>query len=144
MNKVLGLDLGTTTLGIANSDVLGFVHGIETFRFPKNQYIVARKHVHEIVAKTGIKEIAIGLPLHLSGNMSEMANNVMRFIEDLKAEDPTLDIHTVDERLSSVSANNTISALGMNHDQRKQSVDRIAACVILDTYIRMKENKHGN
>ena len=142
--KVLGLDLGTTTLGIANSDVLGFVHGIETFRFPKNQYIVARKHVHEIVAKTGIKEIAIGLPLHLSGNMSEMANNVMRFIEDLKAEDPTLDIHTVDERLSSVSANNTISALGMNHDQRKQSVDRIAACVILDTYIRMKENKHGN
>lgn len=144
MNKVLGLDLGTTTLGIANSDVLGFVHGIETFRFPKNQYIVARKHVHEIVAKLGIKEIAIGLPLHLSGNMSEMANNVMRFIEDLKAEDPTLDIHTVDERLSSVSANNTISALGMNHDQRKQSVDRIAACVILDTYIRMKENKHGN
>lgn len=144
MNKVLGLDLGTTTLGIANSDVLGFVHGIETFRFPKNQYIVARKHVHEIVAKLGIKEIAIGLPLHLSGNMSEMANNVMRFIEDLKLEDPTLDIHTVDERLSSVSANNTISALGMNHDQRKQSVDRIAACVILDTYIRMKENKYGN
>ena len=144
MNKVLGLDLGTTTLGIANSDVLGFVHGIETFRFPKNQYIVARKHVHELVAKLGIKEIAIGLPLHLSGNMSEMANNVMRFIEDLKSEDPTLDIHTVDERLSSVSANNTISALGMNHDQRKQSVDRIAACVILDTYIRMKENKYGN
>ncbi len=144
MNKVLSLDLGTTTLGIANSDVLGFVHGIETFRFPKNQYIVARKHVHEMIAKLGIKEIAIGLPLHLSGNMSEMANNVMHFIEDLKAEDPTLDIHTVDERLSSVSANNTISALGMNHDQRKQSVDRIAACVILDTYIRMKENKHGN
>ena len=144
MNKVIGLDLGTTTLGIAYSDVLGFVHGIETFRFPKNQYIVARKHLHEVIAKYGIKEIAIGLPLHLSGEMSEMANNVMRFIDDIKTEDPSLDIHTVDERLSSVSANNTISALGMNHDQRKQSVDRIAACVILDTYIRMKENKHGN
>lgn len=141
VNKVIGLDLGTTTLGIAYNDALGFVHGVETFRFPKNQYIVARKHVHEIVEKMMIKEIAIGLPLHLSGEMSEMANNVLRFIEDLKSEDPSLDIHTVDERLSSVSANNTISELGFNHEKRKQSVDRIAACVILDTYIRMKENK---
>lgn len=141
VNKVIGLDLGTTTLGIAYNDALGFVHGVETFRFPKNQYIVARKHVHEIVEKMMIKEIAIGLPLHLNGEMSEMANNVLRFIEDLKSEDPSLDIHTVDERLSSVSANNTISELGFNHEKRKQSVDRIAACVILDTYIRMKENK---
>ena len=141
VSKVIGLDLGTTTLGIAYNDALGFVHGVETFRFPKNQYIVARKHVHEIVEKMMIKEIAIGLPLHLSGEMSEMANNVLRFIEDLKSEDPSLDIHTVDERLSSVSANNTISELGFNHEKRKQSVDRIAACVILDTYIRMKENK---
>ncbi len=45
MKKILGLDLGTTTLGIAQSDILGFVHGIETFRFPKNQYIVARQNV---------------------------------------------------------------------------------------------------
>lgn len=145
VSKVIGLDLGTTTLGIAYNDSLGFVHGIETFHFPKNQYIVARKHVHEIVERYMIKEIAIGLPLHLSGEMSEMANNVMRFIEDLKKEDPSLDIHTVDERLSSVTANNTISTLGMNHQQRKDSVDRIAACVILDTYIRTKENQqNGN
>ena len=142
--KVIGLDLGTTTLGIAYSDVLGFVHGLETFRFPKNQYIVARKHLHEVVEKLMIKEIVIGLPLHLSGNMSEMADNVMRFIEDIKKEDPSLDIHTMDERLSSVSANNTISELGMNHEKRKQSVDRIAACVILDTYIRMKERNNAN
>ena len=145
MNQVLGLDLGTTTLGIAYSDAFGFVHGIETFRFDRNQYIVARKHVLEVLDKMTINEIAIGLPLHLSGEMSEMANNVMRFIEDLKKEDPSLDIHTVDERLSSVSANNTISTLGMNHQQRKDSVDRIAACVILDIYIRTKENqKNGN
>ena len=144
VKKVIGLDLGTTTLGIAYNDALGFVHGVETFRFPKNQYIAARKHVHEIVEKMMIKEIVIGLPLHLSGEMSEMANNVLRFIEDLKREDPTLIINTMDERLSSVSANNTISELGYNHEKRKQTVDRIAACVILDTYIRMKEKQNGN
>ena len=139
LNQVLGLDLGTTTLGIAYSDAFGFVHGIETFRFDRNQYIVARKHVLELLDKMMINEVAIGLPLHLSGEMSEMANNVIRFKDDLLKERPNLIINTVDERLSSVSANRSISEQGKNHKQRKESVDRIAACIILDTYVRMKE-----
>ena len=141
MNQVLGLDLGTTTLGIAYSDAFGFVHGIETFRFDRNQYIVARKHVLEVLDKMMINEIAIGLPLHLSGEMSEMANNVIRFRDDLLKERPSLIINTVDERLTSVMANNSISEQGYNHKKRKESVDRIAACIILDTYVRMKENR---
>ena len=141
MNKVIGLDLGTRTLGIAKSDALGFVHGVETFRFAPNQYIVARQHVLEVVKEIGTKEIALGYPLHLNGEKSEMSENVIRFRDDLLAMDPTLDIHLVDERLSSVTANQSISQRGMNHDQRKQNVDKIAACIILDTYIRTKENK---
>ena len=141
MNKVIGLDLGSKTLGIAKSDSLGFVHGVETFRFPTNQYIVARKHVLEVVKEIGTKEIALGYPLHLSGSQSEMSEVVLRFKNDLLEMDPTLDIHLVDERLTSVTANNTISARGMNHQQRKDNVDKIAACIILDTYIRTKENK---
>lgn len=140
LDRVLGLDLGTTTLGIAYSDPFGFVHGIETFRFDKNQYIVARKHVLKLVEEMMIKEIAIGLPLHLSGEMSEMANNVIRFKDDLLKENPHLIINLIDERLSSVSANRSISEQGFNHKKRKESVDRIAACIILDTYIRMKGN----
>lgn len=141
MNQVLGLDLGTTTLGIAYSDALGFVHGIETFRFDRNQYIVARKHVLELLDKMMINEVAIGLPLHKSGDMSDMANIVMRFRENLLKEKPGLIINTVDERLTSVMANNSISELGFNHKKRKESVDRIAACIILDTYVRMKERQ---
>lgn len=141
LDKIIGLDLGTTTLGIAYSDPFGFVHGIETFRFDKNQYIVARKHVLELCEKMMINEIAIGLPLHLSGEMSEMANNVLRFRDDLLKDNPKLIINTVDERLTSVTANKSISEQGFNHKQRKESVDRIAACIILDTYVRMKENK---
>ena len=141
LNQVLGLDLGTTTLGIAYSDAFGFVHGIETFRFDRNQYIVARKHVLELLDKMMINEVAIGLPLHLSGEMSEMANIVMRFRDDLLKERPSLIINTVDERLTSVMANNSISEQGYNHKKRKESVDRIAACIILDTYVRMKERQ---
>ena len=98
---MLGLDLGTKTLGIAKSDVLGFVHGVETFRFPANQYIVARQHVLEVVKTIGTKEIALGYPLHLNGEKSEMSEAVLRFRDDLLAMDNTLDIHLVDERLSS-------------------------------------------
>lgn len=144
MEKYIGLDLGTTTLGFAYNDSLGFVHGIETFRFPKTQYVLARKRVHELVEKYMINKLVIGMPLHLNGTSSEMSDNVLHFIEDLKKEDPKLQIDTMDERLSSVSANNSISAMNMNHAQRKESVDRIAACIILDTYIRMKENKKWN
>ena len=141
MNKVIGLDLGTKTLGIAKSDALGFVHGVETFRFPFKQYIVARQHVLDVVKEVGTKEIALGYPLHLSGTTSEMSETVLRFKDDLLAMDPDLDIHLVDERLSSVTANQSISSRGMNHQQRKDNVDKIAACIILDTYIRTKEKK---
>ncbi|MCR5184524.1 MAG: Holliday junction resolvase RuvX [Bacilli bacterium] len=143
MEKVIGLDLGTKTLGIAKSDVLGFVHGVETFRFPHKQFIIARKHVIELTKQLGIKEIALGYPLHLSGEQSEMSEMVLRFRDDLLEMDNTLNIHLVDERMSSVTANQSISLRGMNHDQRKENVDKIAACVILDTYIRSKENGHG-
>ena len=138
VKKYLALDLGTKTLGVAYNDALGFVHGLETFRFDKNQYIVARKHVIEVTEKMMINDLVIGYPLHLSGEQSEMSQVVLRFKEDLLKEKPSLNIELVDERLSSVTANKSISERGMNHQQRKDNVDKIAACVILDTYLRMK------
>ncbi len=141
-NKVIGLDLGVTTLGIAVSDFLGFVHGVETYRFARNQFINARKRVHDLVEETGIKEIVIGLPLHLSGEHSDMSEMCLRFKDDLLKEDPTLKIEMMDERFSSVIANNSISQRGMNHKQRKENVDKIAACIILDTYLRKKDSEN--
>ena len=141
MEKYLGLDLGTTTLGIATNDYLGFVRGVETFRFDRNQYIVARKHVLELCEKMMIKQIVIGLPKHLNNTPSEMSENVLRFKADLEKENPNLIIDLCDERLSTVSAHKSLNELNVNHKQRKDSVDRIAACIILDTYLMMKGNK---
>ena len=141
MKQLLGLDLGTTTLGIATNDYLGFVHGVETFRFDRNQYIVARKHVLELCDKMMINKIVIGLPKHLNNTPSEMSENVLRFKEDLLEANPNLTIDLCDERLSTVSAHKSLNELNVNHKQRKDSVDRIAACIILDTYLAMKGNK---
>lgn len=137
MDKFIGLDLGTVTLGIATSDVLGFVHGLETFRFPKEAYSQARNHVHEVVSKTGIKNIVIGLPINMDGSEGFRAKSSRKFAEDLLEEDPSLNIKLQDERLTSVSAHKTLNDLNVNHKQRKESVDRLAACEILDFYLKI-------
>ena len=137
MEKYIGLDLGTVTLGIATSDVLGFVHGLETFRFPKEAYSQARNHVHEVVSKTGIKNIVIGLPINMDGSEGFRAKSSRKFAEDLLEEDPSLNIKLQDERLTSVSAHKTLNDLNVNHKQRKESVDRLAACEILDFYLKI-------
>ena len=138
MEKYIGLDLGTTTLGVASSDVLGFVHGVETFRFPKDAYSQARDYVHKLVDKSGIKNIVIGLPINMDGTQGFRADSSKRFKDDLLKEDPSLKIELVDERLTTVSAHKTLNQLNVSGKERKGSVDRIAACEILDFYLRMK------
>ena len=138
MEKYIGLDLGTTTLGVASSDVLGFVHGVETFRFPKEAYSQARDYVHKLVEKTGVKNLVIGLPINMDGSQGFRADSSKRFKDDLLKEDPTLKIELVDERLTTVSAHKTLNQLNVSGQQRKGAVDRIAACEILDFYLRMK------
>ena len=141
MEKYIGLDLGTVTLGVATSDVLGFVHGLETFRFQKEAYSQARKYVHDLVVKTGIKNIVIGLPINMDGSQGFRAQSSIRFKDDLLNEDPSLKIEPVDERLTSVSAHRTLSELNISSRDHKKTVDRVAACEILDFYLRMKGNK---
>ena len=138
MEKYIGLDLGTVTLGIATSDSLGFVHGLETFRFPKEAYSQARDYVHKLVEKTGVKNLVIGLPINMDGSQGFRADSSKRFKEDLLKEDPTLKIELVDERLTTVSAHKTLNQLNVSGQQRKGAVDRIAACEISDFYLRMK------
>lgn len=141
MEKYIGLDLGTVTLGIATSDSLGFVHGLETFRFPKEAYSQARNRVHELVKQTGIKNIVIGLPINMDGSEGFRAKSSRKFAEDLKSEDDSLKIFLQDERLTSVSAHKTLNDLNVSHKERKESVDRIAACETLDFFLRVNGGK---
>ena len=138
MDKYIGLDLGTVTLGIATSDSLGFVHGLETFRFTKEAYSQARNRVHELVKETGIKNIVIGLPINMDGSQGWRAQSSIKFKEDLLKEDPTLKIELQDERMTSISAHKTLYEMNVSSKKHKETVDRIAACEILDFFLRMK------
>lgn len=135
MEKVLGLDLGSKTCGIAMSDALGMIaHGVETFRFEENQYKIAAKHVFEIVKENGIRTIVLGFPKHMNGDIGERAQISIEFKEMLEK---MMDINVVlvDERLSTVVAENQLIFANVKRKIRKKVIDKMAAVTILQGYL---------
>lgn len=140
MSKIIGLDLGTTTLGIAISDdSQKFVFGREIFRFKVNNYYAARQYVLELVNKEDIDTIVIGLPLNMDGSEGERAISTRRFADDLLKMKKNLIIRFQDERLTSVEANERLIAQGYDNKKRKENIDMVAAMVILETYLKARK-----
>ena len=142
MSKILGLDLGTTTLGIAKTDSPGIAaHGVETFRFEVGNFKKAREHVIEICQKEGIITIALGMPLYESGDESPHAKSCLRFKEDLLKIDPNLDIEMIDESYSTIEADEKLKVTGLSYEKRKDIIDEMAAVVILERYLEKHAQK---
>lgn len=135
MEKILGLDLGSRTCGIAMSDALGMIaHGVETFRFQENQYGAAAKRVKEIVEQNNIHTIVLGFPKHMNGDIGERAQISIDFKEKLEK---MMDVKVVlvDERLSTVVAENQLIFANVKRKKRKQVIDKMAAVAILQGYL---------
>lgn len=142
MKKILGLDLGTKTIGIASTDSLGIAaHGVETFRFEEFNYKKAREHVIEICQKEDIEEIALGIPYYASGDVSPRAQSCMRFRDDLLKLNPNLKIVLIDESYSTIEADELLKEQNLSYTKRKEIVDEIAAVVILNRYLSQKGAK---
>ena len=140
MSKILGLDLGTTTIGIASTDALGIaVHGRETFRFEPGNFKKAREHVLEICTQEGITEIVLGVPYYESGDVSPHAKSCLRFKEDLQKANNQLTIHEIDESYSTIDADEKLKEMNLSYTKRKELVDEYAAVVILERYLRKME-----
>ena len=139
MKKILGLDLGTKTIGIAMTDSLGIAaHGVETFRFEEFNYKKAREHVVELCAKEDIVEIALGIPYYASGDISPRAQSCMRFRDDLLKLNPNLKIELIDESYSTIEADELLKESNLSYAKRKEVVDEMAAVVILNRYLNKK------
>jgi putative Holliday junction resolvase len=131
--RVMGLDVGDKTIGVAISDALlltaqarptvrrkDLKTDIETLRL-----LATENEVHEIV---------VGQPLHMDGRPSPQSEKVARFAEQLHK---VLDLPIVfwDERLTSFEAEQHLEQLGLNWRQRREQVDKIAAMIILQNYL---------
>lgn len=145
MEKILGLDLGSRTCGIAISDELGLLaHGLENYRFPENAYKKCAYKIKHVVEETGVKKIVLGLPKHMNGDLGERAQISIDFKERLES---MMDVEVIleDERLSTVVATSYMLAGDLSRKKRKKVVDKMAAVEILQGYLdRMRNQNAGS
>ena len=135
MEKILGLDLGSRTCGVAISDTLGMLaHGVETYHFSENAYKKCAYHIKNIVEENNIHTIVLGLPKHMNGDLGERAQISIDFKERLEK---MMDVEVIleDERLTTVEAHKTMNFLNVNKHKKRNIVDTISAVYILETYL---------
>ncbi len=135
MEKILGLDLGSRTCGIAMSDSLGMIaHGVETYHFKDNHYKSAAYHIKQICLENNIHKIVLGLPKHMNGDLGERAQVSIDFKERLEKM-MDVEVILVDERLTTVFAQNQLIFADVSRKKRKEVIDKMAAVQILQGYL---------
>ena len=138
--RILGLDLGSRTVGIAISDALGIIaSGVETYRFLDGRYDLALNRVIEIVKERKVDKIVLGYPKHMNGDIGEKALLCEEFKRNLE-ESINIEVVLVDERWTTKLANNRLLEADISRKKRKQVIDKMAAVVILQNYL---DNKGG-
>lgn len=136
MEKIIGLDLGSKTLGIAISDILGMIaHGVETYRFPENQDHLGVKRVKELCEKEGVKKIVLGLPKHMNGDVGVRGQISIDFKAKLEKAIDGVEVILVDERLTTKVAESSLIFADVSRKKRKQVIDKMAAVAILQSYL---------
>lgn len=134
--KVMGLDFGKARIGIALSDIMGFLASpLTTLKRTNLENDI--NFLKDIIVKNDVKTVVVGLPLEMSGNKGEIANLAEEFAENLKKETNT-EIVFVDERLSSVEAEEQLKLTIKSWEKRKQLLDQVSASIILQTYLDSK------
>ena len=133
--RIIGLDLGTKTLGVAVSDKLGFIASFyKTIFFESENYESLIPIVKDLMDEFETNIVVLGLPKNMDNSLgfaSERSMNFKKLLED------NLDIEVIleDERLSSVEANNVLIKGDVSRKKRKGKVDSVAASIILQRYL---------
>lgn len=133
MERILGLDVGDKTIGIAVSDLLGLTaQGITTIRREGKKKDF--KALEDLIHKYEIKKVVVGLPKNMNGTLGPQSEKTMKFAQKLKNKFD-VEIIYVDERLTSVSAERILIQGDMRREKRKKVIDKVAATFILQAYL---------
>lgn len=133
--RVMAIDYGTKTIGLALSDELRLtVRPLTTVRRAKKSYAQAIEEICALVAEHEVVTLVVGLPLNMDGTRSDMTARVESFIADLRAR-LTIPIELIDERLTSYEAEQILRAMGAGERERRARSDEYAAVLILQDYL---------
>ena len=137
--RLLALDFGSKTIGLAVSDPLGFTaQGLPTLRRSNKRNDL--DHLRRVVRRYGVSELVMGLPLRMSGSEGIQSGKVQAFAEELRRRFK-LPVHVFDERLTSVEANRVLRETDMSIRRRAEVVDQLAAVLILQSFLEFRKAK---
>jgi putative Holliday junction resolvase len=132
-SRVLALDLGKKRIGMALSDELGVTaQGLETLERTNIREDLAR--ISQLAAERSVSLILMGNPLHMSGREGRQAEYARDFGERLRAASG-IPVEFWDERLTTVEAQRVLRESGISIEKRAKAVDRLAAVILLESYL---------
>ena len=142
--RIMGLDYGSKTVGVAVSDPLGLTaQGIEIVRRKsENKLRQTLARIEEIAKEYGVEKIVLGFPKHMNNDIGERAEKSLEFKEMLERR-TDLPVVMWDERLTTVEADRTMMDTGIRRENRKEYVDMIAAVFILQGYLDYLSNQQA-
>ncbi len=140
--RIIGLDYGTKTVGVAISDEMGIIAQplvtIERKHATKLRQTYAQ--IEAIIDEYGVEEIVLGLPKNMNNTEGERAEDTRAFMEDLERR-TGLPVILMDERLTTMEADRILDATGVAKSARKEHIDKMAAAIILQCYLDKKANE---
>ena len=140
--RILGLDFGSKTVGVAVSDgLLLTAQGVETIeRKDENKLRKTCARIEELIAEYETTEIVLGLPKNMNNTEGERVEKTKAFGEMLERR-TGLPVHYWDERLTTVAAEQILMESGVRRENRKAVIDKVAAGLILQGYLDCLKTK---
>lgn len=137
--RYLGLDLGTKSLGISISDKTNtIVSPLKVLHFKFEDYSSVILELKSIIKEYDIEKVILGLPKNMDGSMGFASKRSLNFKNILEKEN--IEVILIDERLTTKSANDIIHLNNENIKNTKHKIDSIAACIILESYLKVVKN----
>ncbi len=135
----LGLDLGSKTCGIAISDRTGLIAtSLEVIRYSDYDELINK--LNNIVISRNVDAFVLGNPKNLDGSLSKRSEITLEF-KDLLLKKFNMEVIMQDERLSTVEAERMLISNNTKRKNRKQVIDKIAATIILQSYLDRRNNE---
>ncbi len=134
--RLMGLDYGTKTVGVAISDPLGLTaQGIETIeRKDENKLRKTLARIEALIEMYDVEKLVLGFPKHMNNDIGERAQKSLEF-RDMLVRRTGLEVIMWDERLTTVEAERTLIESNVRREDRKKYIDKIAAVFILQGYL---------
>ncbi|WP_033828336.1 Holliday junction resolvase RuvX [Bacillus andreraoultii] len=133
--RILGLDVGSKTIGVAVSDEFGWTaQGLKTIQIKEEEQQSGLPELEEIINEYNIEKIIVGLPKNMNGTIGPRGEISLQFAEVLKNKFH-IPVELWDERLTTMAAERVLLSADVSRKKRKRVIDKMAASLILQGYL---------